>query len=149
MTQWKGAGMNSTLYWSMPWVVKQQWRAHSSPLQPIIKKGFMEACKSVLSLGGLHNKNRSQIKAPRSRTVGGLPRSCGDVPFPPLVARPQSGHFYVADSFMKDKNTDSYMAWNRPQKPSERMNNSQAGWDHRITGRRRINICHLYLEGTH
>lgn len=59
--------MNSALYWSMPWVVKQQWQAHSSALQPIIKKGFMEACKSVLSSGGLHNKSWSQIKAPPSK----------------------------------------------------------------------------------
>jgi len=50
-------------------VVKQQWQAHSLPLQPIIKKGFTEACKSVFSSGGLHNKNRSQIKAPRSKEL--------------------------------------------------------------------------------
>ncbi len=78
----------------MPWVVKQQWRAHSSPLQPIIKKGFMEACKSVLSLGGLHNKIEVKLKPRGAKNCGWaskklwwcpIPTTCGTTPVRPLL----------------------------------------------------------------
>lgn len=36
-------------------------------------------------------------------TVGGLLNILVDVPFPPLLLRPWSDHFYACDSFMKHK----------------------------------------------
>lgn len=110
----------------------------------------MEACKSVLSSGGLHNKNRSQIKAPWSKElwVGFLQEAVVMSHSHHLWHDPSQATFMWLTASWRTRTQT--LTWHEIGHKSwvNGWTIPQAGCDHRITGRQWKNICHLYLEGT-